>query len=91
MGDIRCSAHRYTYKLSIAILHVGTRDHMSKSSRWVICKLEADGWFEVAQSGSHKQFRHAVKPGRVTVPHPVKDLNVKTLKSIEKQSGVDLS
>jgi predicted RNA binding protein YcfA (HicA-like mRNA interferase family) len=63
---------------------------MSKSSRWVIKKLKSDGWYEVDQKGSHKQFRHDEKPGRVTVPHPVKDLASGTLRSIEKQSGVDL-
>jgi len=59
-------------------------------SRDVIGKLEADGWREVRQAGSHKQFRHAVKPGTVTVPHPKAELGVGTLKSIERQSGVKL-
>ena len=57
-------------------------------SRDVIAKLEADGWFEVRQSGSHKQFRHPNKPGTVTVPHPKKDMPIGTLKSIEKQAGL---
>ncbi|MBC7103802.1 MAG: type II toxin-antitoxin system HicA family toxin [Parvibaculum sp.] len=52
--------------------------------------LEADGWVEVAQAGSHKQFKHSTKPGRVTVPHPKKDLPIGTLRSIEKQSGLKL-
>ncbi|QTH19737.1 type II toxin-antitoxin system HicA family toxin [Rhizorhabdus wittichii] len=56
----------------------------------VIKKLEADGWREVRQSGSHKQFRHPTKPGTVTVPHPKKEMTTGTLKSIEKQSGVGL-
>jgi predicted RNA binding protein YcfA (HicA-like mRNA interferase family) len=30
-------------------------------------RLKQDGWFEVAHVGSHKQFKHPVKPGRVTV------------------------
>ena len=59
-------------------------------SRDVIKKLEAAGWREVAQTGSHKQFRHPEKPGRVTVPHPKKDMKIGTLISIEKQSGVRL-
>ena len=63
---------------------------MSISSREIIRKLRADGWVEVAQAGSHKQFKHPVKPGRVTVPHPVKDMKIGTLKSIEAQSGVKL-
>ena len=56
----------------------------------VIKALTADGWFEVAQRGSHKQFKHPTKSGRVTVPHPVKDMPIGTLKSIERQSGVVL-
>ena len=56
----------------------------------VIRALQADGWFEVAQKGSHKQFKHPTKPGRVTVPHPKRDLTVGTLISVEKQSGLTL-
>jgi predicted RNA binding protein YcfA (HicA-like mRNA interferase family) len=59
-------------------------------SRDVIKKLKADGWFEVAQVGSHKQFKHATKPGRVTVPVPGRDIPVGTLHSIEKQAGIKL-
>lgn len=57
-------------------------------SRDVIRLLEADGWKEVARKGSHAQFRHPVKKGRVTVPDPKRDLPVGTLRSIEKQSGI---
>ena len=60
----------------------------SYSSREVIKYLQADGWFEVACVGDHHQFKHPKKPGRVTVPHPVKDIPVRTLKSIEKQAGL---
>jgi predicted RNA binding protein YcfA (HicA-like mRNA interferase family) len=59
-------------------------------SRDVIKRIEADGWYEVRQTGSHKQFRHPAKPGTVTVPHPKKEMPVGTLKSISKQSGVPL-
>ena len=57
-------------------------------SKAVIKALKKDGWVEVDQKGNHKQFRHPTKAGRVTVPHPVKDLKIGTLKSIEKQSGI---
>lgn len=63
---------------------------MSISSRDVISAIEADGWYLVNVEGSHRQFKHPVKPGRVTVPHPVKDLAIGTVKSIERQSGVKL-
>ncbi|MBO9589205.1 type II toxin-antitoxin system HicA family toxin [Devosia sp.] len=54
----------------------------------VIKRLNAAGWFEVARKGSHAKFKHATSPGRVTVPHPKRDLPIGTLLSIEKQSGV---
>ena len=57
-------------------------------SREIIRRLEADGWYRVGQRGSHFQFKHSTKPGRVTVPHPEKDIPAKTLKSIERQSGL---
>jgi predicted RNA binding protein YcfA (HicA-like mRNA interferase family) len=41
-------------------------------------------------TGSHHHFTHPTRPGVVTVPHPVKDLKIGTLKSIERQSGVKL-
>ncbi len=60
------------------------------NSRDVIKQLQKDGWFEVDQAGSHKQFRHPAKKGRVTVPHPKRDIPTGTLKSIEKQAGIKL-
>jgi predicted RNA binding protein YcfA (HicA-like mRNA interferase family) len=60
------------------------------SSREVIRRLREDGWYEVAQEGSHKQFKHGAKKGRVTVPHPVRDIPIGTLKSIEKQANIRL-
>lgn len=60
-------------------------------SKDVITALKADGWYQVAHRGSHVQFKHAAKPGRVTVPHPERDLPIGTLKSIEKQSGIKLT
>lgn len=60
------------------------------NSREIIAALTADGWREVAQEGSHKQFKHPVKPGRVTVPHPKKDMPLGTLKRIEQQAGLKL-
>jgi predicted RNA binding protein YcfA (HicA-like mRNA interferase family) len=59
-------------------------------SREIIKKLKADGWFEVAQVGSHKQLKHAIKAGRVTVPSPRKEIPMGTLRSIEKQAGIKL-
>lgn len=60
----------------------------SYSSREVIKMLEDDGWYEAGVEGSHHHFKNKNKKGRVTVPHPRKDLRIKTLKSIERQSGL---
>jgi predicted RNA binding protein YcfA (HicA-like mRNA interferase family) len=59
-------------------------------SRKVIAVLKANGWRQVNQAGSHVQFKHETKPGRVTVPHPKRDLPIGTLKSIERQAGIRL-
>ena len=57
--------------------------------RQVLRWLHADGWRLVAMRGSHRQFTHPTKPGRVTVPgKPSDDLAPGTLNSILKQSGL---
>jgi predicted RNA binding protein YcfA (HicA-like mRNA interferase family) len=56
----------------------------------IIAALKADGWYEVSTRGSHVQFKHGVKSGRVTVPHPKRDIAIGTLKSIERQAGLKL-
>jgi predicted RNA binding protein YcfA (HicA-like mRNA interferase family) len=60
------------------------------NSREVIRRLMDDGWYEVDHHGSHKQFKHPTKPGRVTVPTPSRDIPIGTLRSIEKQAGLKL-
>jgi predicted RNA binding protein YcfA (HicA-like mRNA interferase family) len=59
------------------------------NSKEVIRALEADVWVEVARNGSPAQFKHSVKPDRVTVPHPKKDMPVGTVNSIERQAGIN--
>jgi predicted RNA binding protein YcfA (HicA-like mRNA interferase family) len=57
--------------------------------REVIRLLEADGWFLVATRGSHRQYKHSAKPGRVTVAgKPSDDVAPGTLNSILKQAGL---
>ncbi|MEW6444683.1 MAG: type II toxin-antitoxin system HicA family toxin [Pseudomonadota bacterium] len=53
----------------------------------IIRRLKAEGWECVHVVGSHQQFRHPDRPGKVTVPHPRKDLPIATLRSIFKQAG----
>jgi predicted RNA binding protein YcfA (HicA-like mRNA interferase family) len=57
------------------------------SSREIMVKLKADGWEVVQIRGSHHQFKHSTKPGRVTVPHPKRDLPIGTVRSIYRQAG----
>jgi predicted RNA binding protein YcfA (HicA-like mRNA interferase family) len=55
----------------------------------VLRMLRDDGWYPVATRGSHRQFKHPTKPGRVTVAgKPSDDLAPGTLNSILKQSGL---
>jgi len=57
--------------------------------RDIITKLREDGWYEVAQRGSHRQYRHPSKPGRVTIAgHANDDLAPGTLNSVLKQAGL---
>ncbi|MBR2775111.1 MAG: type II toxin-antitoxin system HicA family toxin [Selenomonadaceae bacterium] len=58
------------------------------SSREVIALLLKDGWFKVEVRGDHHQFKHPTKKGRVTVPHPTKDIPIGTLKNIARQAGI---
>ena len=62
----------------------------SYSSRDVIRLLVSDGWKPYKTVGDHHSFKHPTKPGKVTVPHPNKDLPIKTLKSIARQAGIEL-
>jgi predicted RNA binding protein YcfA (HicA-like mRNA interferase family) len=55
----------------------------------IIRVLEDEGWFLIATRGSHRQYKHPVRPGRVTVAgKPSDDLAPGTLNSILKQSGL---
>lgn len=57
--------------------------------REVITLIESDGWAIVATRGSHRQFKHPTKKGRVTVAgKPSADLALGTLNSILKQAGL---
>ena len=52
--------------------------------------IESDGWYLVKSKGSHKQFKHPSKKGRVTIAgHPNHDLAPGTMNSILKQAQVE--
>ena len=52
----------------------------------IIRKLTQDGWVLKNTKGSHHQFTHARKSGRVTVKHPSKDIPIGTLRNIYRQA-----
>ena len=55
--------------------------------RDILKKVEGDGWYLVETKGSHRQYKHVTKPGRVTIAgHPGDDLAPGTLNSILKQA-----
>lgn len=60
--------------------------HTMKSAR-VIGRLKSEGWVLSHVKGSHFQFKHPEKPGRITVPHPIRDLPIGTLRNIYRQAG----
>lgn len=57
-------------------------------SQEMIKLVENDGWVVIRIRGSHHHFAHPVKPGIVTIPHPLKDLKPGTVNSIKKQAGL---
>lgn len=57
--------------------------------RQIIRLLQSEGWVCVRTKGSHQQFKHPTKPGRVTVAGKASDdLAPGTLNSILKQAGL---
>lgn len=58
--------------------------------RDVMRLLMDDGWEQVSQKGSHRQFEHTAKAGKVTVPGKMSDdVPTGTLKSILRQAGLE--
>ena len=57
--------------------------------RDVIKMIKSDGWYPVVMKGSHRQYKHPIKPGRVTIAgHQNDDLAPGTLNSILKQANL---
>jgi len=58
--------------------------------RDLVLLIEADDWYLVATKGSHRQYKHLQKSGRVTIAgHPNDDLAPGTLHSIRKQAKLE--
>ena len=57
--------------------------------REIVRMLQDDGWYQVRMKGSHRHFKHNLKPGLVTVPgNSSKEMAIGTLGSIFKQAGL---
>lgn len=66
-------------------------DRVLMKVREIIKLLEQDGWYLVVQEGSHRQYKHQTKIGKVTgAGHPHHDLGPGTLNSILKQAGLKI-
>ncbi len=58
--------------------------------REVICRLIDDGWLQVSQKGSHRQFKHPIKLGKVTVTGKLSDdIPIGTYKNILRQAELE--
>jgi predicted RNA binding protein YcfA (HicA-like mRNA interferase family) len=65
-----------------------TEHLVERDSRKLIKLLEDDGWVRIGVTGSHHHFKHPIKPGKVTIPHPRKDLPTGTVRSLLRQAGL---
>ena len=63
---------------------------MPRKFKDIIKLIEKDGWVLVDQVGSHRQYKHPTKHGRVTIAaHKISDdISLKTEASILKQAGL---
>ena len=60
---------------------------MPMKAREAIRRLKKEGWIEINQVGSHKQFKHPTKEGKITVPDHPGDLKPKVEHNIKKMAG----
>ncbi len=54
----------------------------------LIKHLQADGWVLRGVRGSHHVFRHPIKPGHLSVPHPRKELGKGLVHRLLKDAGL---
>lgn len=63
---------------------------MERDSRKLVALLEKDGWVRIGVTGSHNHFKHQSKLGKITVPHPKRDLPIGTVRQIYRQAGLPM-
>ncbi len=70
------------------IITVKEKSTMPKTAKEMEKIILRDGWVCIGSVGSHRQYRHPKKPGKVTIPFHGGDLSIITEKSIRKQAGL---
>ena len=50
--------------------------------------IKQDGWYLVDSSGSHYQYKHPAKKGKVTIPKHAGDINIRVAKSVLQHAGI---
>jgi predicted RNA binding protein YcfA (HicA-like mRNA interferase family) len=57
-------------------------------SRRIVRMILKAGWVHVSTRGDHHKFRDPASGRHIVVPHPVKDLTIGVLRSIERATGI---
>lgn len=61
---------------------------VEQNSRKLIAAIQREGWVLVGTTGSHHHFKHPTLRGKLTIPHPKRDLPLGTVRAILKQAGL---
>ena len=61
---------------------------VEQNSRKLIAAIQRQGWVLVGTTGSHHHFKHPTRPGKLTIPHPKRELPLGTVRAILKQAGL---
>jgi predicted RNA binding protein YcfA (HicA-like mRNA interferase family) len=72
--------------MNVLVWQSGAIMHFERNSRKLIGLLKREGWYLADVDGDHHQFKHPDIPGRVTVPHPNKDIPIGTVRSMYRQA-----
>ena len=90
IGLIGCSHVITTHPMGREDIFPINKGDNVNTSNGVITPIEKDGWFKVKSKGSHRQFKHPIKTGRVTIAGNLSDeLAPKTLKSVFRQAKIE--
>ena len=60
---------------------------LERNSRKLIKLVEQAGWVFIGATGDHHHFRHPTIKGKVTIPHPNRDIAIGTVRSVYRQAG----